>query len=500
MTIPDKPIVMVGMDFPVSTGTITVTEQDLLDAVAAQEDPAVKAPRLKLGHGEAGTLNAIENSGGMPSFGHIENMRYNPEDMTLYGDYVDVPAWLAKIMPAAYANRSFEGFHNAKTVTGKSWQLLITAVSLLGVSWPGISTLPDLMAAFSPEGPEGVTVTAGVIEAQADVDDVRRTFYDTVATGDRYWWWIRAMLIDPNELIVDNDDGALYRLTYTIADDGEVSFGEPQAVKIVYQDVPAKTAASIAAQGMIAERGKKAIAARYDNRAASRTNATQEGVTDMDPKALESLGLGADASPEDVIAKIDELKAAGTVKPSGETDPKPGEGDGGEEQTTETTPATPTEPATPATPEAPAEPAEQPAPGSLQELAAKQGLALVDKDTLSQIAAGAKAGADLKAERDKATRDQLISAAVKDGKIPPARKEHWSKLYDNDPEGIKTTLASMASVIPLGERGVAASSDTDGVADSDYPREWLSPHEQSRIAAASAAPGSGKILTERGDI
>jgi hypothetical protein len=487
VTVPDMPIVMVGMDFPVSTGTITVTEQDLLDAVASQEDPAVKAPRLKLGHGLAGTLNAIEAGGGMPSFGHIENMRYEADEMMLYGDFVDVPAWLAKIMPAAYANRSFEGFHNAKTVTGKSWQLLISAVSLLGISWPGISTLPDLMAAFSPEGPEGVTVTAGVIEAQADVDDVRRTFYDTVAVGDQYWWWIRAMLIDPNELIVDNDDGVLYRMTYAIADDGEVSFGDPQAVKIVYQDVPAKTAASIAAQGMIAERGKKAIAARYDNRAASRTNATQEGATDMDPKALESLGLGADASPEDVIAAIDKLKADGTVKPSAET---------------------PQNPETPAAPEGDPEdgkegdePAgDEPAGETLQELAAKQGLALVDKATLDQIAAGAKAGADLKIERDKAARDTVIAAAVQQGKIPPARREHWATLYDNDPEGTKTTLAGLASVIPLGERGVAATAETDGTADSSYPVEWLAPHERARIAAASGAPGSGQILTERGDI
>jgi hypothetical protein len=197
VTVPDQPIISVGMGFPVSTGMITVTEEDLLDVVASQNDVAVKAPRLKLGHGVKGTLNdPIVAGGGDPAFGRVTNLRYNAEDMTLYGDYEDVPAWLAEIMPHAYANRSFEGEQNGQTVTGKKWRLLVTAVSLLGVSWPGISTLPDLMAAFSPDGPEGVTVTP-VITAQANVDDIRRMFYDTVATGDRFWWWIRAMLIDP---------------------------------------------------------------------------------------------------------------------------------------------------------------------------------------------------------------------------------------------------------------------------------------------------------------
>lgn len=496
VTVADMPIAMVGMDFPVSTGTISLTEADLLDAVASQGDPAVKSPRLKLGHGIVNTLNAVEAGGGMPSFGHIENLRYNPDDMTLYGDYVDVPAWLAEIMPAAYANRSFEGMQGATTVTGKKWRLLISAVSLIGVSWPGISTLPDLLAAFSPEGPKGVTVTP-VIEAQAAVDDVRREFYDTVAIGDQYWWWIRDILIDPNEIIVDDDDGTLYRMPFSIDADGTVTLSDPQPVKIVYTDVPAKVAAAIAAQGMIAGRGK-AIAAHYDNRAASRIKATQKE-DEMDPKALgQRLGLGDNASEDDVIAKLDELREAGTVTPSGEQVPA-----------TPANPASPTTPATPA-PDAPApdpapttEPTTEPAPDeptgeTLQQLAAKQGLALVDKGTLDQIAAGAKAGADLAAERAKDLRDRLITAAVQEGKIPPARKDHWSKLYDADPEGTKTTLASMAAVIPLGERGSAATSE-EGLDGSEYPSEWLSPHEQARISAATAAPGSGRVINERGE-
>jgi hypothetical protein len=488
VTVPDQPIVSVGMDFPVSTGVITVTEDDLLDVVASQKDVAVKAPRLKLGHGIKGTLNdPIAAGGGDPAFGRIENLRYNADDMTLYGDYVSVPAWLAEIMPHAYANRSFEGAQGAETVTGKKWRLVITAVSLLGVSWPGISTLPDLMAAFSPDGPEGVTVTP-VITAQADVDDVRREFYDTVAIGDQFWWWIRAMLIDPNEIIVDNDDGVLYRISYEIADDGEVSFGEPQAVKIVYEDVPAKQAAAIAAQGMIASRGA-AIAARYDNRAESRIDATQKEDEKMDPKILEKLGLGPDADPEDVIAAVDKLRADATV-PTGETEqpapaeptaPGDGEEDGGEE------PAPVSNPETPAT------------PAQLMELAAKHGLTVVDNATLEQIKAGAAAGSKLAAEKATESRDRLIAAAVKDGKIPPARRDHWAGLYDADPEGTSEMLAKMAAVIPLSERGIAATSETDAAGSDEYPRDWLSPSEQSRIAAATAAPGSGRVLTERGD-
>jgi hypothetical protein len=267
----------------------------------------------------------------------------------------------------------------------------------------------------------------------------------------------------------------------------------------VYQDVPAKQAAAIAAQGMIASRGA-AIAARYDNRAESRINATQKEEDTMDSKILEKLGLGAGADPEDALAAIDKLRADAGL-PAGEqqqpaepAQPQQPEPPATEPATEPAQPAAPEQPANPANPETPTTPAQ------LMELAAKHGLTVVDKTMFDEVAAGAKAGADLAAEKAKETRDRVISAAVKDGKIPPARKAHWAGLYDADPEGTSEMLAKMAAVIPLAERGVAASAETDGASAEDYPAEWLSPHERQRIAAAGAAPGSGRVITERGDM
>jgi hypothetical protein len=70
------------------------------------------------------------------------------------------------------------------------------------------------------------------IVASVDAEDLRREFYNyapQLDLGD--WVWIRSIYVDPNELIVDDDDGSLYRVAYSIAND-VITFGEPQEVKM----------------------------------------------------------------------------------------------------------------------------------------------------------------------------------------------------------------------------------------------------------------------------
>jgi hypothetical protein len=66
---------------------------------------------------------------------------------TLYGDYV-VPPGLAAVIDWAFPSRSIEGAPGSimgPTATGRTHELTITAVALLGVDLPGVSTLagPD---------------------------------------------------------------------------------------------------------------------------------------------------------------------------------------------------------------------------------------------------------------------------------------------------------------------------------------------------------------------
>jgi hypothetical protein len=75
---------------------------------------------------------------------------------TIYGDYTGLPEWLAKVMAIAYPNRSIEGNFDVETVTGSHYELVITAVSLLGVYWPGCQVLEDLPLWYGSSIPDGV--------------------------------------------------------------------------------------------------------------------------------------------------------------------------------------------------------------------------------------------------------------------------------------------------------------------------------------------------------
>src|SRR5688572_5842890 len=238
------PIVSTGIEYILSTGPATFTAEDLADAVKATKDPAIVSPRIKLGHADPRFNGAA--SDGEPSLGRAENMRLDETGHTILADLTGVPEWLAKIMATAYPSRSFEGNRDVHTVTGNKYQLVVTAVALLGVMWPGIETLDDIPVLLSAQGPPDVTVVEQegggmAIAASVNVDDVRRQYYNHLdAQGSEYsWWWVRAMQLDPNELIVDDDDGHLYRVSFEIAGD-EISFGDPKEVKVEYKTVPKK--------------------------------------------------------------------------------------------------------------------------------------------------------------------------------------------------------------------------------------------------------------------
>ena len=85
---------------------------------------------------------------------------------------------------------------------------------------------------------------AARLPASVEVDDVRRAWYDH-AEGPLAWWWIRAIYLEPaTELIVDDDEGSLYRVPFTIASDDSITFSEPAPVRIEYVDSPAPATAA----------------------------------------------------------------------------------------------------------------------------------------------------------------------------------------------------------------------------------------------------------------
>lgn len=115
----------------------TVTADGLRSIVAAHTARVLPPPRLKLGHSDP-------RFDGGPALGRVDNLRLTDGGTTLVGDYVDVPAAVAPLLPSGYPQRSVECWCDVEGQDGRVWPLVLTAVALLGDTMPGVSTLADL--------------------------------------------------------------------------------------------------------------------------------------------------------------------------------------------------------------------------------------------------------------------------------------------------------------------------------------------------------------------
>lgn len=447
VTIPDVEIASVGT-WPTAVslhgdpGGTTFTEEDLAAAVAAQDDPAIRQPRLKLGH-------FSQWADAEPAFGTVTNMRLTENGQTLVGDFTGVPAWLEKVLPSVYPSRSVECSFFVTSSSGKRHQCVVTDLALLGVQLPAIGTLEDLAGIFSEEMPEGTEIVQaktrtdaqtggdmGILKrkavASASVEDIRRAYYESLG-GDQMWWWIRAVYLDPNELIVDDDEGTLYRVPFSLNGD-EVTFSDAEEVKIQYVDASNPVAAG------------RAESVAYASRSESRPE-TQDKEDGVDSKEIRNiLGLPEDATDDDVRAKLE----ATQVEPA---------------------------PETPET-ETPQAEVETPAAEVAEPVAASDGTVPVDASALAQMQADAEMGRQARAQQLEEERERFLGEAVKAGKFAPARLEHWRGAYKADPEGAKAAIAGLAEgLIPVGEQGAIPGEDTKAAA---YNQSWLSPAERER--------------------
>lgn len=458
------PILEVGT-FPISTGVTTFTLEDLQSVVSSQSDPHVASARLKVGHwddGDGGLVTFAEE----PVFGTLGN--YELDQMTLYADIAGVPSWFDEIWETAYPNRSIEGMFGFKSNSGKKYPLVLSALSLLGVSMPGVSTLPDLAALYTSEDvPEGVVLASYKggkpvprTDAAMNVEQLRRDFYDNVAAGDNYWWWIREVQIDPGQIIADDDDGCLYRVPYTI--NGEtIEWGEAQEVKIVYEDVAV-------AAGAADTNGTPVI---FASAAESRPNERQREKDMPDTKARRpSKKKDAAATKVDVNIDTDdgdEDENDETILDDGDDDTgaeAPGKGKGPDDQS-------------------------QPE-GTAGKLVIPEGMSLVPTAVLEDMKTGIAAGREARQVQLDKHRDGKIGAAIQAGKFAPAQREGFEKLWAADPTGTETIIDALAdNVIPVEQRSVAAATEEQVAASTAYPDAWLSPSEQ---AAKAAANGRGQ--------
>jgi hypothetical protein len=446
--VPRVPICSTGIEYRLGTGNHTFTEKELADAVqaASGSDPAINAPRIKLGHkSKANDFFLGEDE---PAFGRVEAMRLSENKQTIYGDFVGTPEWLAKVMPTAFPSRSVDAQLGVETVTGKRYAMVITDVSLLGVRWPGCSVLEDLPLWYGSETPE----SAEVLAASLDVTAIRNKFYVAGPGKEHDAWWIRGERFDTEEgynLIVDEGTGDICRVAVKV-DGDEVSFGQPVRVTEQYPD---KTvAASAVLAGMKMADPAMLI---HANRAETDRSTNQEGEA-MDEELRLSLakrlGLPEDATEEQIRSEL--AKPVGEEQPAEDDQPDQDNGGNGAEE-----------------PDEGAE-EEQPAEGE-----PATATVTLDRATFDQLKRGAELAASHEQDRQRGRITEMVEAAVKDGRIPPARREHWTKLARADYDGTKTTLDGLErGLVPVTVRGSAGNGGEEGMSTEQaqgLPEDWF---------------------------
>lgn len=440
VTIPNVELVEVGT-WQTSTGEATWTTEHLEAAVAAQDDPGYRTPIVKLGHVDP-------RFDGEPAFGHIINLRLSDDKMTLLGDLAGVPKWLAQIMPSAYPDRSIEGWFGLTTATGTQHAFAVTAVALLGVADPAISTLDDIKALFTAE-PEPAVAGSGVAvvlssrsmrtrkaQASVNIDSVRQAFYDQQPPGS--WAWIREFWSD--FLIVDNDQGDLFKIPWS--EDGDnVVFGDAEKVAVQYVPAPA----SDEQKGLV-------LLSRVPVRANSPTG--QEGadmalLDDLRARLREAGVEVADDADEDTVLGLMVERLTAETPPEGEGEGEEGEGEGE------------------GTGEASGNPA-----GELPE-----GFVAVPQATVAEMANASKRLATLERREHERSREALLARYAT--KVIPAARSEWERTYDRQGhDATEALLSKQPDVVPLSPRG----HDGEGESLDDELYSMLYPSEKGGSA------------------
>lgn len=465
VTIQGVEVLSAGMAWNGLTGPYYVTAEHLAAMVAAQDDPLIRAPRVKLGHLDPrfnGGLSSHDpaNLDADPAFGTLANLRLTEGGAKLVADLIEVPKALAEAIPSAFPNRSAEWVWDYETAGENRYATVLTDVALLGTRRPAVQDLADIVRASLPAAvaaPILDDLTAAAAARQEDtlpeapsasvsVERVVGTFYEWTETQpveglDMDWWWARDIRVDPDEVIASDGDGGTWRVPFSTDGEHVVTFSDPVEVRETYVDVAAPTAAAAAA----AARSQQRVIATDLPRPAGRRNTAAAGRPDATPEQEDEmpdldtsvelrnvLGLAADASDEDVQAAL----AARNDEPAAEAD-EPENTDGEQDPIAETQTA--------------------------ELAAATQRIADLERQNTERE------------RREAATRrDGLATQWVQEGRIAPSERDHYRDLLDVDEDRTVALAGALAAGrIPVG-RETGAASANDGSDDTNVaPLPWF---------------------------
>lgn len=496
-----------GIEWQASTGPVTITLEHIADAITAcNEDPHIQPPRIKLGHtspvnGDHPDHDPFAAIGDAePAFGIFSNLKATNDGAVLTGDADRILTWLALAAPAAYPNRSAEATwqvadaaFDVQTAGGKRYSMVVTAVSLLGVYAPAISDLEDLKTLIM-DGPAALASqtsgeTAQTTVAAASADASMSVSWDTIWERSLDWlrenkpeWpyaWTRDVRVDPSECIVDDDQGHLWALPFSTDGGNTITYGPALTPKAPPQfpDAPMPVMAGrlVASFARPSKSERPVVAAGSTIAATERPNT--EGAEHMDESVRQFLvGQGHDpdtASETQIQAAEAYVKAFPTTDPP---DPPAAPVTGGDAVVANDdkgdAPAviepTGTDDPTPVDTDRVPIAAARPVP---------EGAVVIDAEELARLRAGAEAGTRLAAEQARKERDTTLFTARDEGRFPPARLEHYRRMWDTDPEGTRTLLTAdetagglAKGTVPLGPKGETpdpTGAGADGLTAAD---------------------------------
>jgi hypothetical protein len=419
VTVPGVELMRTGK-WNLSTGEWECSDKEIAAAIDAHQKGLLRKPVIRLGHNDP-------RFSGDPAVGWLDNLRASADGGALIGDMVGVPEWLADILPSAYPSRSIEGLYDYTAPDGSEHEFVLTGLALLGATKPGVENLQSLqdvarlydIAAAGKVGGKALELTIEAADSPKPYGNVK---YADEKNG---------------KYPIDTEEHVRAAWSYINMPKNQKGYsaGELASIKAKIRSAAKKFGIQIeAASASVEEKG--AVVASFKEQMA------------------EKLGLDPDADEATVL----EAFTKATAKDAPETPP----------ETAEQPPA----PADPA-------PAPEPVAASAQVV---NGLRQIDEAQYRELVAAAEAGQRAEARQIAEDDERVVMAAVKDGRVAPARRQHWLTSLKADREGTKQVLAGLApGLVPVAEKGHGFSNESDPV-----DRELESVH--NRVMAAAGFP------------
>ncbi|OZC62765.1 hypothetical protein CH276_14195 [Rhodococcus sp. 06-470-2] len=104
----------------------------------------------------------------------------------------------------------------------------------------------------------------------------------------------------------------------------------------------------------------------------------------------------------------------------------------------------------------------EPTPSQVSNYARKHGLTIVDQAQYDEVVASASQGREARNQQLRDSDEALVTNAIKDGKFPPARREHWLTALAADRDGMTQVINDLPKgLVPVAEIGHGQNESTD---------------------------------------